>query len=84
MWIDVYERGISKGTGIAELQRRLGIPPEETAVFGDYLNDMSMAEHAARSFAPANAHPEVKRRFTDTIGPNTEGSVARTIIGLLS
>lgn len=82
-WIDVFEKCVSKGTGIRVLQKRLGISPDETIVFGDYLNDLSMAENAARSFATANAHPRVKDRFTDVIGPNTEGSVAKTIIELL-
>lgn len=82
-WIDVFEKRVSKGTGIRVLQEKLGISPDETIVFGDYLNDLSMSERAARSFAPANAHPEVRNRFTDVIGANTEGSVAQTIIELL-
>ncbi len=83
VWIDVYEKGISKGAGIEAIQKELGITPEETVVFGDYLNDIPMAEYAGRSFAPENAHPKVKESFTDIIGPNEEGSVAETIIKLL-
>ncbi|MCR4739362.1 MAG: HAD family hydrolase [Lachnospiraceae bacterium] len=84
VWIDIYEKSVSKGSGIRELQKSLGIGREETVVFGDYLNDLPMADMAFRSFAPSNAHPEVKERFTDIIAPNTEGSVAETIIDLLS
>ncbi len=83
VWIDIYEKGVSKGNGIRALQKEYGILPEETVVFGDYLNDLPMADHAVRSFAPANAHQEVKDRFTDIIAPNTTGSVAETIIQLL-
>ena len=82
-WIDVFDSQISKGSGVAMLQKKLGILPEETIVFGDYLNDLSMADFAARSFAPSNAHPDVKARFTDTIGSNQEGCVTRTIRQLL-
>ena len=82
-WIDAYARDASKGTGVEALQRELGIAPEETAVFGDYLNDIPMAAYAARSFAPANAHPEVLEAFTDVIGPNDGESVVRTIPELL-
>ncbi|MCR5775501.1 MAG: HAD family hydrolase [Lachnospiraceae bacterium] len=83
VWMDVYEKGISKGNGIEGLQRELGIAPEETVVFGDYLNDLSMADHAAVSYAPANAHPDVKERYDEVIGSNTEGGVVKQIIRLL-
>ena len=70
---------MSKGTGVKALQDELGINKDETIVFGDYLNDLPMAECAVRSFAPSNAHPEVKRCFTDVIGSNEEGAVTKTI-----
>lgn len=84
IWMDIYEKGISKGKGIKILQDALKIDPSETVVFGDYLNDLDMADYATRSFAPANAHPEVRERFTGTIGPNTENGVTKKIISLLS
>ena len=83
VWVDAFERTVNKGTGVAALQEKLGVTPAETVVFGDYLNDLPMADHAARSFAPANAHPRVKERFTDTIGPNTDGCVTATLKALL-
>ena len=82
-WIDVYEKAVSKGTGVAFLQEKLGIAPEETVVFGDYLNDLSMAEHAAVSCAPANAHPAVRERFTRIVPSNAEYGVPRTILEIL-
>lgn len=82
-WIDVYEKAVSKGTGVAFLQEKLGISPEETVVFGDYLNDLSMADRAALSCAPANAHPAVRERFTRTVPSNAEYGVTRTILELL-
>ncbi len=83
VWIDVYEKGISKGEGIKAIQDEYGISPEETVVFGDYFNDISMAECALRSYAPANAHPAVREAFGETIASNTEGGVTRKIIELL-
>lgn len=84
VWIDVFEKGVSKGAGVAALQDELGISPAETVVFGDYLNDISMADAASASFAPLNAHRKVKERFSKVIGSNDEGSVPETIINLLS
>ncbi|MCR4591518.1 MAG: HAD family hydrolase [Lachnospiraceae bacterium] len=83
VWMDVYEKGISKGTAIKAMQDELGISPAETIVFGDYLNDISMAECASVSYAPANAHPDVKKVFTETIGSNTEYGVTEKIIEIL-
>lgn len=84
VWIDAFDASVSKGTGIKVLQRELGILPAETVVFGDYLNDLPMADFAARSFAPTNAHPEVRERFTDVMpGTNNEGVVTRTLRDLL-
>lgn len=84
VWIDVYAGGLSKGVGVKALQDALGIAPDETVVFGDYLNDIPMAEHAGASYAVANAHPKLKESFTGTIGSNDEESVTRKIIDLLS
>lgn len=82
-WIDVFDQSISKGRGVAQLQEKLGISREETIVFGDYPNDLSMGAYAWRSFAPSNAHPEVKASFTDVIGSNRDGSVTKTIQNIL-
>jgi hydroxymethylpyrimidine pyrophosphatase-like HAD family hydrolase len=42
-----------------------------------------MADFAGTSCAPANAHPDVIKRFTETIRPNTEHGVTKKIIELL-
>jgi Cof subfamily protein (haloacid dehalogenase superfamily) len=83
VWIDVYRSGLSKGVGVKALQEALGVTPEETMVFGDYLNDIPMAEHAGVSYAVENAHPKLKECFTETIGSNDDESVAKKIIELL-
>ncbi len=81
--IDVFNREVSKGNSIDIIHEKLNIKPEETVVFGDYINDMSMGPRALLSFSPANAHEMVKQFFTDTIGPNTSGSVTKKIKSIL-
>jgi len=51
-----------KGAALAELQRLVGIPPAETFVAGDNLNDISMLDGALARFlaCPSNAIEEVK------------------------
>jgi len=82
-WIDIYAKNVSKGSGVGKLREKLGILSSETAVFGDYLNDLSMADYADHSYAPANAHPEVLKRYTEVIRPNTEYGVTAKMIELL-
>lgn len=63
---DVYARfsheAFSKGTALAEIQRRLGIQPEHTLAVGDHYNDLTMlsAEVARHLIAPANAIEKVR------------------------
>ncbi len=84
VWIDIYPKNVSKGSAVKALQDSLEISPAETVVFGDYLNDLSMAEFADFSYAPENAHSEVKERFTDVIRSNAENGVTDKIIEILS
>lgn len=53
--------GTDKRQGVVALQRHLGVTPAQTAVFGDYLNDLQMLDAGEWSFAMANAHPDLKR-----------------------
>ena len=60
-WIDVANASVGKGAALKAIQSRLNISKEETAAFGDYLNDVSLFEAAGEAVAMANAHPELKR-----------------------
>jgi Cof subfamily protein (haloacid dehalogenase superfamily) len=60
IWLDISHKQANKGRALHVLQERLNILPEETMVFGDYLNDVEMMQQAYFSFAMENAHPEVK------------------------
>ena len=83
-WLDMVLRGASKGSAIDLIRERYGIPFEETAIFGDYLNDMSMMDRGYYSYAMKNAHPDIKAaaRFV-TEYTNEEDGVARTLERLL-
>lgn len=51
----------NKGTGIRALMRHLGASREETVVFGDNFNDVSMFEQAGHPFVMAKADPALRR-----------------------
>ena len=46
MWTDLSLAATNKGRGLAALQKNYGISPDETMVFGDYLNDYEMMKQA--------------------------------------
>lgn len=83
-WVDVMSRSIDKGVAVRALQDRLGVTPAQTAVFGDYLNDLQMMDAAEHSFAMANAHPTVLERARHTARSNREHGVVDAIERLLA
>ncbi|WP_350257746.1 Cof-type HAD-IIB family hydrolase [Scrofimicrobium sp. R131] len=74
-WVDLMRPGVTKGTGLRELQRRLGIGPDQTAVFGDFHNDLPMFAEADYTFAVANGHADVRAAARRVIPSNREGGV---------
>ena len=64
-------------------EKPLGVSFEETAIFGDYLNDVSMMQSGYYSYAMKNAHPDIKAlsRF-ETKLTNEEDGVIETLIEL--
>lgn len=82
-WTDLMPRRASKGRALAELQRLTGVGPAQTAVFGDYLNDLDLYPYAELSFAMANAHPRVLGTARYTAPANTADGVVQTVGALL-
>ena len=82
-WTDMMSVRASKGRALAALQARLGILPEQTAVFGDYLNDLDLYDHADLGFAMRNAHPGIHAAAAYTAPSNTDDGVLRTVAELL-
>ena len=67
-----------KGAALAELQRLIEIPREQTFAAGDHFNDVSMLDgrHAQYPACPANAIDEVKEAVR-----NADGYVAERVCG---
>ena len=82
-WTDMMSAQVSKGRALSALQARLGVLPEQTAVFGDYLNDLDLYNHADLGFAMRNAHPGIHAAAAYTAPANTEDGVLRTVEELL-
>jgi Cof subfamily protein (haloacid dehalogenase superfamily) len=83
-WIDIMAPGVHKGHGVCSLQDSLGVTPAQTAVFGDYLNDLGMLGTAQWSFAMANAHPAVRDHARYLAPANHQHGVVSVLTHLLS
>lgn len=78
-WIDVMDSSVNKGVALRRLQEALGVTREQTAVFGDYLNDREMIVEGQYSFAMENAHPTIKKEANYSAPANTEAGVVQVL-----
>jgi hypothetical protein len=58
--IEMVPKGMNKATGIAAVCKIYDIPWEDTVVFGDSNNDLSMFEYAATKVAMGNASSKIR------------------------
>ncbi|CAD7816194.1 5-amino-6-(5-phospho-D-ribitylamino)uracil phosphatase YbjI [Chryseobacterium aquaeductus] len=83
-WLDIMNKNINKGNALAKLQTTLNISPQQTMVFGDYMNDIEMLQKAEYSFAMENAHPTVKEAAKFEACSNNNFGVLKTIKNYLT
>ena len=82
-WADLQIRGVDKGSAVRDLQRFLVVDREQTAVFGDAGNDLSMMSVGDLSFAMANASADVVEAARFVAPSNNEAGVAQVLRVLL-
>ena len=58
-YLEIRKAGSSKGKAVSRVSKHLFLKPEQTAVIGDWYNDISMFETKAVKVAVANAIPEL-------------------------
>ncbi len=63
--VRLISKNTSKGTALLALAEKLGVAPEDTAVIGDWYNDLSMFQVAGRSFAMPHAPDDVRSYASD-------------------
>lgn len=78
-WLDVMKKGVTKGSAIRSLQKKLGISKEECMAFGDYMNDYDMMMECGESYAMENAHPDLKAVCRHIAPSNDDNGVMRTV-----
>ncbi|AKH83457.1 hydrolase [Streptomyces sp. CNQ-509] len=81
--LEVSGLGVSKASTLERYCEARGIGAAEVVAFGDMPNDLEMLTWAGRSYAMANAHPEVLAATTYRTAANEDDGVAVVIEQLL-
>lgn len=79
IWIDAMNKNVNKANGLKIILNHYNLNPSNLIAFGDYHNDIQMLELANKSYAVANAHPDVKIIADEIIENNDTNSVLRKI-----
>lgn len=82
-WVDINPFGASKGRAVQWLQEKYQITPEETVVFGDNYNDISMMQRAARSYASELSHPDIQKEAGSIVESYEKDGVLKVLKQIL-
>ena len=82
-WLDLNPEGVSKGSALELLRRRLEVEPRFTVAIGDQRNDVEMLHWAARGVAMGNAPDEVKAIANEVTGTVDEDGLVPVLRSLL-
>lgn len=82
--VEVSAAGVSKASGLADWCRGRGIDAANVIAFGDAPNDLPMLAWAGRSYAVANAYPEVLAVAGAVTASNNDDGVAMVVEELLT
>jgi Cof subfamily protein (haloacid dehalogenase superfamily) len=75
-YLEVLNKGVSKGEGLKIAMQHRGLKPEEVIAFGDEENDLSMFTAAGFSGAPQSAREKIREAADFTFGSNAEEGLA--------
>lgn len=77
--LEITPRGVSKGTGLADLCDVLGIDIEEAIGVGDAFNDVPMLEMAGLGVAMGNSNEAALQAANAVVGDNDHDGIAEVI-----
>nr|WP_320021659.1 HAD family hydrolase [uncultured Draconibacterium sp.] len=82
IWIEVFHHSVSKGNGVNEICKRLGISKDETMGLGNDYNDFDLLEFTMHSFLTDNSPHEIKDRYPN-VPSNENDAFAFSVQSLL-
>ena len=78
-WVDLMHPDADKGLALSQLAGAMGVAMDETAAFGDYLNDLGMLRVAGHAVAMGNAHEDLKAVADEVVGTNADGAAVERL-----
>lgn len=75
-FLEVLPAHADKGSALALIADRAGVPRSEVVAFGDGLNDFTMVTWAGHGVAVGDAHPDLVAAAAEHIGSPEDGGVA--------
>lgn len=82
-WLDINPEGVSKGSALELVRRRLRVEPADTVAVGDQRNDLEMLRWAARGVAMGQAPDEVIQAADEVTGTVEEDGLVPVLRSLL-
>ena len=82
-WLDINPEGVSQGSALELIRRRLSVAPRHTTAVGDQRNDLEMLAWAARGVAMGNAPEEVKAVADEVAGDVEEDGLVAVLRSLV-
>ncbi|WP_191563525.1 HAD family hydrolase [Janibacter melonis] len=82
-WLDINPEGVSKGSALEIVRRRLRVEPGLTVAVGDQRNDVEMLRWAARGVAMGNAPAEVQDVADEVTGVVDDDGLVPVLRSLL-
>lgn len=61
LYLDFTDLSANKGNAMKQIQKKMGISPDECMAFGDNFNDLEMLESVTHSYAMEKAVDEIKK-----------------------
>lgn len=84
VFLEIFPKGITKGTAIMTICKKLDIPLESVIAFGDHELDLPMIKAAGVGVAMGNAIEELKEAADFVTKTNNEAGVAHALEHYLS
>ena len=84
IFLEIFPKGVDKGSALAEICRVLEIPVEKAVAFGDSEMDIPMIETAGLGIAMGNAAESLKEKADFITATNNEAGVAYVLDKILS
>lgn len=78
-FVDLMNLGITKGSAVQRIQKAAGISPAQTAVFGDYYNDVEMLQYSTYSYIMQNVPCQMVQYGNYRAPDNNHAGVTATL-----